>query len=156
MCAWGRKVWEDAYDEIEYNWCRRYSIYMYMYFSGVYIIHEEFFGIGEKQAQILVCTTMCLCPIAVLHEQWMCLGMQRCTHITGNNLMEKLLYYCLSQNNLKLKVRSDFQMYGGGIQIPQRSLYTGYYHTCDTLYKSTNRTCKYTYMYIRQNQTQAQ
>ena len=25
--------------------------------------------------------------IAVLHEQWMCLGIQRNTHITGNNLI---------------------------------------------------------------------
>ena len=30
--------------------------------------------------------TVCLChwPIAVLHEQWMCLGIQRNTYITGN------------------------------------------------------------------------
>ena len=31
--------------------------------------------------------TVCLCHIALLHEQWMCLGMQRNTHITGNNLI---------------------------------------------------------------------
>ena len=33
-------------------------------------------------------TCMCACAVAVLHEQWMCLGgMQRNTHITGNNLI---------------------------------------------------------------------
>ena len=31
--------------------------------------------------------TLCACAIAVLHEQWMCLGIQRNTHITGNNLI---------------------------------------------------------------------
>ena len=31
--------------------------------------------------------TLCACTIAVLHEQWMCLGMQRNTHVTGNNLI---------------------------------------------------------------------
>ena len=30
---------------------------------------------------------MCACAIVVLHEQWMCLGIQRNTHITGNNLI---------------------------------------------------------------------
>ena len=30
--------------------------------------------------------TVCL-AITVLHEQWMYLGMQRNTHITGNNLI---------------------------------------------------------------------
>ena len=29
---------------------------------------------------------VCLCH-AVLHEQWMCLGIQRNIHITGNNLI---------------------------------------------------------------------
>ena len=36
---------------------------------------------------IVICITLCACAIAVLHEQWMCLGMQRNTHITGNNLI---------------------------------------------------------------------
>ena len=31
--------------------------------------------------------TVCARAIAVLHEQWMCLGIQRNTHITGNNLI---------------------------------------------------------------------
>ena len=31
--------------------------------------------------------TVCACAIAVIHEQWMCLGIQRNTHITGNNLI---------------------------------------------------------------------
>ena len=35
----------------------------------------------------LICITLCTCAIAVLHEQWMCLGIQRNTHITGNNLI---------------------------------------------------------------------
>ena len=35
----------------------------------------------------LICITLCACAIAVLHEQWMCLGIQRNTHITGNNLI---------------------------------------------------------------------
>ena len=35
----------------------------------------------------MICITLCACAIAVLHEQWMCLGMQRNTHITGNNLI---------------------------------------------------------------------
>ena len=30
---------------------------------------------------------MCLCPIAVLHEQWMHLGMLRYTHIRGNKVI---------------------------------------------------------------------
>ena len=30
---------------------------------------------------------ICACAIAVLHEQWMCLGMQGNTHIMGNNLI---------------------------------------------------------------------
>ena len=30
---------------------------------------------------------MCACAITVLHEQWMCRGMQRHTHITDNNLI---------------------------------------------------------------------
>ena len=41
----------------------------------------------RKQARIVICITLCACAIAVLHEQWMCLGMQRNTHITGNNLI---------------------------------------------------------------------
>ena len=35
----------------------------------------------------MICITLCDCTIAVLHKQWMCLGMQRNTHITGNNLI---------------------------------------------------------------------
>ena len=35
----------------------------------------------------MICITLCACALAVLHEQWMCLGMQRNTHITGNNLI---------------------------------------------------------------------
>ena len=35
----------------------------------------------------MICITLCACAIAVLHEQWMCLGIQRNTHITGNNLI---------------------------------------------------------------------
>ena len=35
----------------------------------------------------MICITLCACAIAVLHEQWMCLRMQRNTHITGNNLI---------------------------------------------------------------------
>ena len=35
----------------------------------------------------MICITLCACAIAVLHEQRMCLGMQRNTHITGNNLI---------------------------------------------------------------------
>ena len=35
----------------------------------------------------MVCMTLCACAITVLHEQWMYLGMQRNTHITGNNLI---------------------------------------------------------------------
>ena len=35
----------------------------------------------------MICITLCACAIALLHKQWMCLGMQRNTHITGNNLI---------------------------------------------------------------------
>ena len=35
----------------------------------------------------MICITLCACAITVLHEQWMCLGMQRNIHITGNNLI---------------------------------------------------------------------
>ena len=35
----------------------------------------------------MICIRLCACAIALLHEQWMCLGMQRNTHITGNNLI---------------------------------------------------------------------
>ena len=31
---------------------------------------------------ILLCIKVCACAISVLHEQWMCVGMQRHTHIT--------------------------------------------------------------------------
>ena len=31
--------------------------------------------------------TLCAYAIALLHEQWMCFGIQRNTHITGNNLI---------------------------------------------------------------------
>ena len=34
----------------------------------------------------MICITLCTCAIALLHKKWMCLGMQRNTHITGNNL----------------------------------------------------------------------
>ena len=34
-----------------------------------------------------MCITLCACALAVFHEEWMCLGMQRNTHITGNNLI---------------------------------------------------------------------
>ena len=41
-------------------------------------------GIVEKAQET---SSVCACVIAVLHEQWMCLGIQRNTHITGNNLI---------------------------------------------------------------------
>ena len=41
----------------------------------------------REQAGIQVCMTLCTCARTALHEQWMCLGMQRYTHITGNNLI---------------------------------------------------------------------
>ena len=52
-------------------------------------------GIVEKaqetssDSDIIICITLCACAIAqpLLHEQWMCLGMQRNTHIMGNNLI---------------------------------------------------------------------
>ena len=31
----------------------------------------------------MICVTLCTCALAVLHEHWMCLEMQRNTHITG-------------------------------------------------------------------------
>ena len=43
-------------------------------------------GIVEK-AQETRSVYLCACAIAVLHEQWMCLGIQRNIHITGNNLI---------------------------------------------------------------------
>ena len=60
-------------------------------------MNEKFFelkkghiGIVEKaqeQARIVICIRLCACAIALLHKKWMCLGMQRNTHITGNNLI---------------------------------------------------------------------
>ena len=35
----------------------------------------------------MICIILCACIIAVLYEQWMCLGLQRNIHITGNNLI---------------------------------------------------------------------
>ena len=59
----------------------------------------------------MICITLCACAIAVLHEQWMCFGMQRNTHITGNNLIpisvtihfvdgSYILYRCLQFRSL--------------------------------------------------------
>ena len=50
---------------------------------------EKFFGTYRdctkaKKAQILVCIALCPCAIAVQHEQWTCLGMQRHTHTLCN------------------------------------------------------------------------
>ena len=61
-------------------------------------MNERFFelkkghiGIVEKAQETSsdsdICITLCACAIALLHEQWMCLGMQRNTHIMGNNLI---------------------------------------------------------------------
>ena len=47
----------------------------------------------RKQARILVYITLCACAIAVQHEQWICLGMQRHTHITLCNLLTLYPYY---------------------------------------------------------------
>ena len=44
-------------------------------------------GIVEKAQETSSDSDMQYCVLAVLHEQWMCLGIQRNTHITGNNLI---------------------------------------------------------------------
>ena len=54
-------------------------------------IKKGHIGIVEKAQETSSDSDMhmihCACAIAVLHEQWMCLGMQRNTHIMGNNLI---------------------------------------------------------------------
>ena len=52
------------------------------------LIKKGHIGIVEKAQETSSDSDMlCACAIALLHKQWMCLGMQRNTHITGNNLI---------------------------------------------------------------------
>ena len=42
-------------------------------------------NVQEASSDTGVHSNVCVCAITVLHEQWMCLGMQRHTHITQCN-----------------------------------------------------------------------
>ena len=59
----------------------------------IYIVQVNEKGIVEKAQdsssvrRIVICITLCACIIDLLHELWMCFGMQRNTHITGNNFI---------------------------------------------------------------------
>ena len=62
----------------------------YSYYTSEFFERGDI-AIGEKhrkQAWTQVCLTLCTCAIyCTLPEQWICLGIQRHTHITGNNLI---------------------------------------------------------------------
>ena len=40
-------------------------------------------------------TTACPCAITLLHEQWMCIGIQRYIHITGNKTILYNTHLCV-------------------------------------------------------------
>ena len=58
---------------------------MYMYMKNFF--RKEHIGIVERAQHTGTGTCMRNTAVTVLHKQWRCIGMQRNTHIAGNNLI---------------------------------------------------------------------